>query len=273
MFKTLKLTVLGCFLFAASFFAQGQVLECNACTTSEYESAAAQWGMMNIEDFNAPATKDVHVVDMASRNLVSYQVTKSLMQRPGMEPRYLVSVELIQTPYAIAQEFGEVKSALQALDSAAGTVDIPSTVISDAWEFIGCAYCQTTLEEYLDQTIGGNILAVTTAVSDFGQFVGVINSDLFVRYEFQLESGGRIEVDLKVNANPGALRIEIVKIFDPDGNEVPQSGSELDGLALQVSSPSRTETINESIARFDRYISGTGRVIIKDCPTTGCDSI
>lgn len=120
---------------------------------------------------------------------------------------------------------------------------------------------------FLTHTIG------TAVVPDFGQFFGFINSYLFVRYKLQLEPGGRIEVDLKVKTNREALRIEIVEVFDSNGNEVPQSDSELDGLALQGSDSSRAEAINEFLSRFDRKISGAGRVIIKDCATSGCDSI
>lgn len=275
MLKRIKLILLSFSLFLVSSGALADVLECDACSTSEYKSLAIQWGFNNIENFNTGISKNVHVVDIANRNLVSYRVTKSKMRRPGKkQTRYVVSAKIAQTPSDIRQKFNMLKSSIQTLSNSMGSVVIPENVISDAWEFTGCAYCQASIENHLDQTVGGAVLTVITAFSDFFQFVGVINSDLFIRYELQLASGGRVDINLGVIVNPGDMKIEIVKVFDSDGNEVPLSGNELEGLSLKISTPSRAETINQFINRFNLSVpKNTGRVTITDCGDMGCDSI
>ncbi|SFD79817.1 hypothetical protein [Pseudoalteromonas denitrificans] len=245
-------------------------IECYACTDTEKLSIVNTWAVNNISESEANQNKikDVHVVDIFNNVIRSFRVSLKLTPVPPPLPaNYLPNSVIINTPHYLKEPMSQLKVAKRNLRAASNELIIPTSEISDAWQFTKCAFCENNVERFINNSLSGEITTVQMTIATLAQTFGLIKTGLPNTFVIKLEAGGQLDVMMTLNNKPISINVTVIKAVDPDGNTVPFSETGLRNLLLQISTINRANTINDFIFRFNFMVPlKMGFVTIDDCP-------
>ncbi|WP_144204422.1 hypothetical protein [Shewanella sp. KCT] len=235
------------------------------------KSIALTWAKNNISDSEARSNvhKDVHLINILNNDAESYRVHLQLVQMPPPLPStYLPFGEKINTPAEVLGPLANLKKARSQLSSAGNNLTIPTSVISDAWQFTNCAFCENSVDRFLNTNLNGEILTVQLTLTAIAQTFGLIETGIPDTFRINLESGGYLELLIKLNNEPTSLKVIVTKAVDQDDNTVPFSADKLRSLIIQVSSVHRAAGIDAFLNNFNLAIPHRmGVITITDCPS------
>ncbi|WP_434952874.1 hypothetical protein ACRWQL_06965 [Shewanella sp. HL-SH4] len=264
-----KICIMAFIMFSTSSYANNYV-ECYDCSSEEMKSIALTWAKNNISVSEAQnnVRKDVHLINILNNDAESYRVHLQLVQIPPPLPStYLPFGEKINTPIEILGPLSDLKASRSQLLSAGSTLTIPSSVISDAWQFTNCAFCENNVDDFLNSHLNGEILTVQLTLTAIVKTFGLIETGIPETFRINLESGGYLELLIKLNNEPTSLKVVVTKAVDQDNNTVPFSADKLRRLIIQVSSLNRATSIDAFINNFNFAIPHRmGFITITDCP-------
>ncbi len=272
MKKIVLLTlVFGALMFA--FIAKASnIVECFDCDASKESTAVSNWAWQYIPNASLTSpgsviSKTVTVIDLAQREASTYEVKKARLPGSPMQPAvYSVALSKVQTEATIQMQMSEIVAADNEMKAAAKALVVPNSVVSNAWEFVNCAYCQTRIRDFLNNSIPGQIETLVQVVNHFAQTLGLVQTSLPNIFKMNLESGGNVTFKLTLTNSPVELEIELMSVTDEGGNVVPFNAANLKGLNLYITNPAQANIINTFIMHYSMYIPvRTGRVTITDC--------
>ena len=247
-------------------------VECYQCSNSDTKSSADSWANMHVSQREADrrVTKDIHIIDLYNKLVTSYNVTLRSQPKPPpaapFPPEYVPYSQLIITPAHLQAEMNDVKGSMIALKQKAESLVIPTTVIENAWESIGCAYCQNQINDYVNQHISGKLQTAQMVVERVALMFGLINTSTPDTYIIPLESGGHVVVKVTVTHAPTQLEIAVIKFVDIDNNTVPPSATNLKNVRVRVTKVEYASSMNRYLNLFSFYIPlQTGTATVTDC--------
>lgn len=254
------------------------IIECYDCDASKEDAVVHAWGFTNIPNtaVSKPgqvATDIVTVVDLAQREVTTFEVKK--IQLPGTPSRSIYGVRYtkIQTEPTIQTRMDAVVAADNVLKAAAKELIVPKHVIPNAWEFVNCAYCQTHLQTFLNNSMPGQIETVAQVVNHIAQTLGLVQTSLPNVFKLNLEAGGSVTFKLTLTNSPMELEVELKTVTDESGNIVPFNAASLKGLNLYINKLEQVHMINRYIWHYNLHLPiRTGRGTIIDCPRPDADS-
>lgn len=238
--KKLYLAILFVFLNAIASIANGNtVVECYNCAKP---STISSWGLTNL---SRNETQRITLVDLYNKEAMSFDVTlRDTPTLPGIPSVPMVGYLPAPVPSDIKVMMDDLNEASYALVRAAQSKTIPKTVIESPWEFVNCAYCRADVSNYLNGILQGKINTVKLTAVTIGQALGLINTSVPNKFLIELEAGGSILVELTVVNSPINLEVKILRVLDPDNNEVAQNIAELNGMNIKVSVLKHVEDMN-----------------------------
>lgn len=263
------------FLLIVSALAQANDLTivCDGCNDVAKKNSAhslAMQSMTNQEKNSfSPNTKIVNVIDLKSDSIVSFSVTTSRM--PSSPVFYWTvwsqNSVLISPSSVIKSKFDNLIMRKQELTLSISSIVIPTTVIEDPWEFVGCSYCESVVQDYIRSQTAAQIESFVLSMEALALSVGVLNTSLPNTYELSLESGGKVIIETSIGVGqPPPVLIKVTKIVDAAFNEVPTDPQKLINTAIYLVDSGSAVIINHYINPFSYGVTiGIGRVTIDDC--------
>ncbi|MDO6488931.1 hypothetical protein Q4503_14590 [Colwellia sp. 6_MG-2023] len=270
MFKvTIKSFLLLCLLTNVSL--ADNFVQCDNCSVHEMRLAAYDWTLKNVAE-GSSISEVINVINFSSFEVISYKTGWEKEKLP-MDDWYtwLPTLTEVTASAEIESRLKNVQISYENIKSLNSGVTIPTSAMADAWEYVGCAYCQSRIEEHLSSLTSIQINAFSQAVGSIvSMFPAVDTSKLSNVYKFPLDAGGYAYVNMDVIAD-STITFTLVKVVDSDGNEVPKKADDLSALRIYVSTASSNANINSYIRDFFFYIplTTTGTVTITDCGGTG----
>ncbi|WP_144209226.1 hypothetical protein [Shewanella donghaensis] len=266
----MKVCFIACMIFSANIYANNYV-ECYDCSSEEMKSVALTWAKNNISDSEARnnVRKDVHLINILDNNVESYQVHLQLVQvPPPLSSTMLPFGEKIYTPIEVSRLLVDLESARSQLLNAGRNLTVPTSVVSDAWQFTNCAFCENNVDSFLNSSLSGEILTVQLTITAIAKTFGLIETGIPDTFRIELEAGGFLELLITINNEPATLKVVVTKAVDQDNNTVPFSADKLRNLIIQISSVNRASNIDSFLNNFNLAIPHMmGVVTINDCPS------
>ena len=237
---------------------------CNDCSQSATSIDARSWGT---RELGSRESGYYTAVNLKGRSYTTYSVTKKPAQPgPGTQrggdehsltstaTSYTISVYKTSTPSYISSDinglFNELSAYKNQIQSQSN--EVPSSVISDPWDFLECSACDSRLGNYIRddvpviERIADNIIAYLSSLS-------IIDRVTDIHY-IQLQSGGKVKVEVSMASDGSAFLtydIKIVDVWDESGNRVPRDSNELrEGIKYFIDEFEQAENINSTINRF-----------------------
>ena len=270
--------ILSIFAFSCSTFtAAATYIDCHDCNQTQINQKVLNWTSSNIKKNEAinNVKKIVHVIDLSKLQAQSFQTRKKAVVMPLMgnlnAPRrinYESDFKRISTPQNILSKLNNIKRAKTQLRAGAQSLVIPENVISDPWEFVACAYCGSSVQNFFNNSLSGQVATVDTSIRVFAETFGIIvGGTLSETYRVNLAAGGYIIFKATLLNEPIELNIEIKSVVDSDGNSVPMHAANLPGLNIRITDPTRGAVINSYLQRFNFTVpvNVKGIVTIIDC--------
>lgn len=241
---------------------------CNDCSAEEKSQAADSWVMRNVPDEHADEFIPVivHVMDLTHDNVESWLAYKRKNDN-GWNWYYFSQKLPHETPVEVVDSLNELSKAKQELLQASMKIVVPNDIISDPWEFVGCAYCKSRVENYFNKTLGGQIENYSQFFINLTIAAGVNHLDHQFTFKIQLENGGSISFKGQLAANSLDMIIsEIIEVFDESGNSVPLTEAQAKNLAIYVPNIQRASDISHYLHTIGMGIELTeGRVTVREC--------
>jgi hypothetical protein len=139
-----------CITLITSFsaFSSPVVEACFNCSASQEMMMAHHYGL----SANTPyGESKYHILNTATFDINTYQILK--MKNPDPESRGdKITNFNIPTPSVLAKQSLQLKAAADKLSTELMTAAIPSSVISNPWLFVNCAFCTNNTEAYLQKS-------------------------------------------------------------------------------------------------------------------------
>jgi len=243
-------------------------IKCDSCSAKERVFAAHR--VIDFEsspqDGAEPGKQEtIHVVDMANMDISSYDWSLEDYESPQDGNWILRSFRKVSTPSTISSPMKQLRKDVAELNKKAENSVIPISVIQDPWEFVNCAYCENSVEAFINNNLEGKILTVSSTIKSVAQIFGFMSTGVPNQFRSQIEAGGYLEVKMVLARGP-YLIIDVTKVVDKSGNTVPFKKESLDGLRVRISDVDSARTINSYISGLSFSVPfNTGSVTITDC--------
>lgn len=279
MFKNRSIAIiLSIFAFSCSTVVSAEnYVECDNCNAGQIHQKVISWISKNhsIGDVTKSVKKNVHVIDLTKGEVQSFQTLLQAVPGPifgNQPPRMLMlpKIEGIVPPKNILNMLDNVRTAKAQLKSDAENLVIPESIIADAWDFVNCAYCESAVQDYFNNSLSGQIETVSLTITEVAQAFNLVASSIPDQYRVPLEAGGYVTFKVALLKNESEIIIELTKIVDIDGNNIPMNASQLPNLILHINDTQRNVIINRYLSNFNFMIPPhiIGRVTIIDCGVT-----
>lgn len=254
------------------------VIRCDGCNQTEKKNhahALAMQSMTNQEKNSFSSnTKIINIIDLKSDTIASFSVTTTRMPSSPVFPwpRWSQNSVLTSPSPAIKSKFDSVIMAKQEFTLSVSSIVIPTTVIENAWEFVGCSYCEGVVQEYIRSQTAADLESFFLSMEALALSIGLAKSPLPNTYELSLESGGKIVIETSIGVGqPPPVLVKIMRVIDASSNEVPSNADELEYRTIYIVDQNSVDIINHYINSFNYYIGSgvVGRVTIQECDYLG----
>lgn len=242
---------------------------CNNCSIYDKKSSAESWTSNNTP--RNGTTKQLNVIDLTNNSITTYDTRIITRYQSYVYPygyTYQPVVTETQTPSDIANTANNLFAKKSQFSTTINNIVIPESVIPSSWAFTNCAYCANDVSDYIANNT--NVHTLWLQMVSIAGLLGVSNGPTAERHVIKLADGGKIEIEIKLTDT--SVTIDVVKITDPNNNDVPKTSSQLhSGMTF------RTSEIY--FAHFDHYLiklgyisnrdDRTGIVTIQECRSPG----
>lgn len=234
--------------------------ECFACNEQETLSKARETAQGQLIH---PPSLTIHVADLFSKRISSFEIRK-IAQEFQTTPE--------STPPNIKAYMDRLIDANNMLDQKIRQLIIPVNIISDAWEFVNCAYCKNNVNDYLKNALFDDAIPVQAAIKQLKEAFKLSQTELVEYWEIPLAAEGAVQLMIS-KSDIHTLMIKWEDVRDKY-NSIPKNASQLHLLKVQVDDDKRIKRINTFVEQFDYQIQSKtpGIVLLKPCSSKGCDS-
>lgn len=245
---------------------------CPGCSTSQMEATA--YMLISFDPrYSLEGDYTVNVLNTKDFGVESFLFHKGTANDPSKTH----IAGKVPTRIEVVNASLKLKMAIRKIESSVSAESIPTSVVSDAWGFVNCAYCAHRVENFMRQN--ADIKRSVTTIDDVLKSLNITAAGMFDVYEVPLLAGGKIYFTLGVTntlkvTDTGNLLVEITEVIDEGSNKVPFRAKDLNKSSVWIISEEHAKKINARITNFELYIPvARGRVTITDIPDGFCKSL
>ncbi|GBK99172.1 hypothetical protein VH1709_contig00031-0002 [Vibrio harveyi] len=243
-----------------------EYISCNKCSSADISSAADSWGLKNISESDSKKNirKKVNIVDLVNLKSSSYLVSKK-----NSNGTFYIEKNRISPSEELKEKLDDVIQSKEEMNLMSSDLVIPKEVIKDPWEFVGCSYCVVDLQNFLNNSLQGQISQFNSAVQTLAYTFGLINGPYQQTFTLKFAGGGSTTFEVKQVTNTyDFVIIKILQVVDESGNEIPLNRANANFKSLRIPSHDRWQIINNYLWRYRLSIPPTdgGVVTVTECP-------
>lgn len=249
-----------------------EYISCNGCSSSDISAAADSWGLKNISksDSQKNKRKKIHIVD-----LINFKSSSYLVSKKNSNGTFYIEKNRISPSKELKEKLDDVIESKEQMNLMSSDLVIPTDVIKDPWEFVGCSYCITDLQNFLNNSLQGQISQFNSVVQTLAHTFGLISAPYQQTFTLKFAGGGSTTFEVKQVSNTyDFVIVKVLQVVDESGNEIPLTRADAQFNSLRIPSYDRWQIINDYLWRYRLSIPPTqgGIVIITECPRAPHDT-
>lgn len=231
------------------------VIECYNCQSTTENIFVNVWAWHHFTDQESASgvSKELTIIDLYNTSTKTFSIVMEAdpsRQTDDGSIWYQPRKTLVSTPTFIQSKMQSVTTALEDFNDEASDLEIPESIVDDAWRFVNCAYCKNDINDFVNSRLSGKKLVVEGTIISIAQAFNLINTAVPNEFILPLAVGGHIKVKLTITAQPIQLDVEIVEVVDKHNNTISTSASNLKGQNIRIVDMNQARFIQNILNNF-----------------------